>query len=156
MDKRTNEKGKDEEQKPQFIIPRHISTEMRRWISGLVEEWDFSADEFKILLLAVNSWDLAERCRIVITKKSPVYIDRFGSPKARPECAVLRDSRIGFLRCMAALNLVTEEPEEEEQVKRPYANFRRTPEWVRVLAEKASAVPSRNDARKDDSDEVLE
>jgi hypothetical protein len=133
--------GKVKDVEPQFIIPSHVSKEMHTWITGLLGEWEFSAEDYKILLLGANAWDLAERCRKIIAQKSPTYIDRFGAPRSRPECAVLRDSRIGFLRCIAALNLVEEPPESEQEMRRPYTNPRRVPEWVRQLREgKTSAA----------------
>jgi hypothetical protein len=88
---------------------------MRKWITELMEHYAFLPQEFAILTKAAESWDLAEKCRVIIARRGPTYIDRFGAPRSRPECAILRDSKIAFIRCLAALNLGTEEEPEEEK-----------------------------------------
>jgi hypothetical protein len=109
-----------ENRKATPTIPPHISKKMRAWIHELLAEWEFSADNFKVLILAAEAHDRYNKARIVLSKKGVSYTDRFGAPRCRPEVAVERDSRLAFLRCIRALNLEYDEPEEEPLAKRPY------------------------------------
>jgi hypothetical protein len=113
---------------------------MKTWVAAILKEWNIGVDGFKTLVLAAESKDRYEAARAVLSKKGTSYVDRFGAPRPRPEVAIERDSRLAFLRCMSALNLSVEEPEEEEAPKRAYNNdFRKLPEWViRQREEKAS------------------
>ncbi len=112
-------------------IPKHVSPTMRRWMNRVMDEWEIDRAGFKVLLVAAESWDRLQAARKVLTEKGISYVDRFGAPKARPEVAVERDARIAFLRALRELNLEAPKPEPEAlELKRPYNNFRKLPEWV--------------------------
>jgi hypothetical protein len=50
--------------------------------------------------------------REVLDKDGLTYTDRFGAPRARPEVAIERDSRIAFARLVRELALDVEAPPE--------------------------------------------
>jgi hypothetical protein len=68
---------------------------------------DFDLDEHRVrlLTLAAEAWDRAQEAREAIVVHGPVYEDRFGQPRARPEVAIERDSRIAFARLLRELDL---------------------------------------------------
>ena len=103
---------------PLMSAPRHLSNAMRKWVARVCEKYEVAENDFKLLVMAAESWDLAENARIVIRKRGVSYLDRFGQPRQRPECAVLRDSRIAFIRIMRELNLEHETPVADESPKK--------------------------------------
>ena len=72
----------------------------------------------RLLILACECWDEGEAARKAIAKNGMTYVDRFGSPKARPEIAIARDARIGFARLVRELGL---DSGNLPTVSRPYA-----------------------------------
>jgi hypothetical protein len=59
----------------------------------------------RLLTLAGEAWDRAVAAREAIGKHGITYEDRFGAPRARPEIAIERDSRIAFARLVRELKL---------------------------------------------------
>jgi phage terminase small subunit len=67
----------------------------------------FELDEhhLRLLTLACEAWDRAVQSRELIARHGLTYQDRFGCPKARPEVAIERDSRIAFARLLREIGL---------------------------------------------------
>jgi hypothetical protein len=59
----------------------------------------------RLLSLAAGAWDRAEEARAALAEHGTTYTDRFGQPRARPEVAIERDSRVGFARLLRELDL---------------------------------------------------
>ena len=95
--------------KPQ--APAHLGEETRAWWESVVGEYDLEEHHRRLLTLASEAWDRASLARAVLAKKGLTYQDRFGSPKARPECAIARDAAICFARMLRELSLDVEPPE---------------------------------------------
>jgi phage terminase small subunit len=70
-----------------------------------VAEFELEEHDVKILIRAAEAFDRGEQAREAIAKHGLTYTDRFGAPRARPEVAVERDSRIGFARLLRELAL---------------------------------------------------
>ena len=98
---------------PLMTPPRHLSLPMRTWVASIVDRYEIEPQHLKVLVLAAEAWDRCQEARAVISKKGISYLDRFNAPRARPEVAVERDSRIAFVRCLAALSLENEAPGDE-------------------------------------------
>jgi phage terminase small subunit len=64
-------------------------------------------------MLAAESWDRCQQARQAIQKHGLTFDDRFGTPKARPEVAIERDSRLAFARLLRELALDVSEPADE-------------------------------------------
>jgi phage terminase small subunit len=62
----------------------------------------------KLLTVAAECWDRLLGAREAIDQHGTTYTDRFGSPRARPEVAIERDSRVAFARLLRELDLETE------------------------------------------------
>ena len=97
---------------PLLTLPRHLSVPMRKWVGSILDRFLIAPEHFKVLIVAAESWDLAQKCRAALAKHGATYVDRFGAPRMRPECAVLRDSRISFLRALRELSLENEQPDD--------------------------------------------
>jgi hypothetical protein len=90
--------------------PKHLQPETRRWFSGVVEHYQLEEHHLRLLTLAGESWDRCVAAREVIDREGMTFVDRFGCPRARPEIAIERDSRIGFARLVRELDLDVEPP----------------------------------------------
>lgn len=88
-----------------FRPPKHLEKSTQRWVKTVLEDFDLEAHHFKLLILAAEAWDRTVAARQVIDAQGMTFEDRFGQPKARPEIAIERDSRIGFTRLMRELAL---------------------------------------------------
>jgi hypothetical protein len=97
-----------------FTLPKHLSQDMRSWVRDIIDRYPIESHHFRILILAGEAWDSCVAARKVLRAKGVSYLDRFGAPRSRPEVAALRDSRLAFLRCLAALGIQNEDPEDDE------------------------------------------
>jgi phage terminase small subunit len=85
--------------------PRHLRAATRKWFAVVTEEYELEPHHVRLLTLAAEAFDRCQEAREAITKHGTTYTDRFGSPKARPEVAIERDSRIAFARLLRELDL---------------------------------------------------
>jgi len=79
----------------------------------LVAEYGLASEPHALetLRLALEALDRCEQARIALATEGVVYVDRFGSPKSRPEVAIERDSRTAAMRAFRELSLDGELPE---------------------------------------------
>ena len=66
----------------------------------------------RTLTLACEAWDRCAEARAILDRDGLTYADRWGAPRARPEVAVERDSRIAFARLLRELALDVAAPDE--------------------------------------------
>lgn len=92
--------------------PKHLRPATAKWFEGVTDEFDLEPHHVRLLTLAAEAWDRGQAAREVIDRDGLTYVDRFGSPKARPEVGIERDSRIGFARLIRELALDVEGPTE--------------------------------------------
>lgn len=85
--------------------PKHLEKPTQLWVKSVISDFDLEEHHFKLLVLAAEAWDRANAARRVVEVEGLTYNDRFGQPKARPEVAIERDSRIGFARLLRELAL---------------------------------------------------
>jgi phage terminase small subunit len=95
--------------------PKHLRPATQAWFVQVHAEFDLEPHQTRVLILAAEAWDRAIAAREAIGKLGLTYKDRFGAPHARPEIAIERDSRTGFLRAMGELNLEISPPPEPRQ-----------------------------------------
>ncbi len=96
--------------------PRHLRPLTRKWWASVVAEYELEEHHVRLLTAAAESWDRAQQAREALAKHGLVYKDRFGAPRARPEVAVERDSRIVFARLVRELALDVEPPASEARL----------------------------------------
>jgi phage terminase small subunit len=92
--------------------PRHLRAATRRWFVDVCERYELEEHHFRLLTLASESWDRCHAAREAIATHGITYMDRFGAPRARPEVAIERDSRVAFARLIRELDLDVAPPPE--------------------------------------------
>jgi hypothetical protein len=71
----------------------------------VLREFDLDEHHVRLLTLAAEAWDRTQGAREAVALHGAVYEDRFGQPRAHPEVAIERDSRIAFARLLRELDL---------------------------------------------------
>lgn len=106
--------------------PAHLRPATRRWFSLVLNDYELDPHHIRLLTLAAEAWDRGQAAREVIDRDGMTFADRFGQPKARPEVAIERDSRIGFARLLRELALDVDGPDEAPRAPRTadYGNRR--------------------------------
>jgi phage terminase small subunit len=92
--------------------PKHLTAETRRWFAEVCAAWELEEHQIKLLTLAGEAWDRCVEARTAINTHGLTFADRFGSPRARPEVGIERDSRAAFVRVLRALDLDVSPPAE--------------------------------------------
>ena len=92
--------------------PKHLKPATRRWFCAVLEHYTLEEHHVRLLTLAGEAWDRCEAAREAIAAHGLTYLDRFNTPKARPEVAIERDSRIAFARLIRELDLDVALPPE--------------------------------------------
>lgn len=85
--------------------PKHLHRDTRAWFRAVIETWTLEDHHLRLLTLAAESWDRATMAREALLEHGMTFTDRFHQPRARPEVAIERDSRIAFARLLRELNL---------------------------------------------------
>ncbi len=92
--------------------PSHLSKPCRDWWREVVTEFELDSQHERILTLACEAWDRGVQAREILANEGLTYLDRFNQPRARPEVAIERDSRIAFARLVRELGLDYFEPDD--------------------------------------------
>src|SRR4051794_2172435 len=80
--------------------PDHLRPATRKWFASVVENYELEPHHLRLLQLAGEAWDRAEQAREALEEHGLTFTDRFDCPRARPEVAIERDSRIAFARLL--------------------------------------------------------
>lgn len=92
--------------------PKHLKPETRQWWESVVKDWDLEEHHVRLLTLAGESWDRCQQARVVLDEKGLTFSDFRGQPKARPEVAIERDSRIAFARLIREIGLDVQDADD--------------------------------------------
>lgn len=101
-----------------FSPPKHLRADTASWWSTVAADYALEAHHRRILTLAAEAWDRGVEAREAIARHGTVYVDRFDQPRARPEVAIERDSRIAFARLVRELALDVDPPGESDRPPR--------------------------------------
>jgi P27 family predicted phage terminase small subunit len=99
--------------------PKHLRPGTRRWWQHVVGEYDVQPHHRHLLTLSAEALDSCAKAREILDREGMTYTDRFGQPRARPEVAIERDSRLAFARLLRELALDVEAPPAEEYTRPP-------------------------------------
>jgi phage terminase small subunit len=91
--------------------PKHLRTSTKAWWKSVVSDFYLEQHHLKLLTLACEAFDRCEEAREAIAEHGTTYVD-IGQPRARPEIAIERDSRIAFSRLLRELALDVDEPKD--------------------------------------------
>lgn len=89
----------------EFKPPAHLSAEMCAWVATVQAEFDLAAHHERLLVLAAETWDQADRARKRLAKEGEYVEDRFGQLRQHPAVPVLRDARAAFARLTREIGL---------------------------------------------------
>ena len=92
--------------------PSHLDAATAKWWRAVHEDFQLEQHHTRLLTLAAEAWDRTQQARAVLDTEGLTYVDRFEAPRARPEIAVERDSRLAFARLIRELDLDCEPPSE--------------------------------------------
>jgi P27 family predicted phage terminase small subunit len=98
--------------------PEHLSKAMQAWWKELTAQYDFESHHLRILEAACSAWDRMTQAREILDEQGLTYQDKFGNPRAAPEIAIERDSRLAFARLLRELALDVEPPPESPRPPR--------------------------------------
>lgn len=87
------------------LPPDHLSDSAKSWWRSVIEDFALEPHHVRLLTLAAQAWDRAEEARVHLVIFGTTFTDRWGQPKARPEIAIERDSRIAFARLLREMGL---------------------------------------------------
>ena len=90
--------------------PKHLSASTRRWFEDVLKTFVLESHHLRLLTLAGEAWDRGQQARESLKVTGTVFEDRFGCPRARPEVAIERDSRLAFARLVRELALDIDNP----------------------------------------------
>jgi phage terminase small subunit len=85
--------------------PRHLRLATRAWFAHVLKTFELDEHHVRLLTLAAEAWDRGLQAKEALKKSGLTFVDRFGSPRARPEVQIERDSRISFARLIRELDL---------------------------------------------------
>jgi hypothetical protein len=74
--------------------PKHLRPATKTWFSSVLDEYSLEPHHIKLLILAAESWGRCCEARELLSAHGLTFIDRYGSPRARPEAAIESQSRI--------------------------------------------------------------
>jgi phage terminase small subunit len=94
--------------------PDHLQPSTREWWAGIAP--GLEPHQLRILTAAGEAWDRKEQARQAVAELGMSYTDGKGMVRARPECAIERDSRAAFMRGLQQLKLDIEPPKPRNAV----------------------------------------
>src|SRR5258706_257726 len=95
-----------------MTVQKHVKPATRKWFRQVLADFELEDHHMRLLQLAGESWDRGQAARAVLDEKGLTFDDRFGAPRARPEVAIERDSRIAFARLIRELGIDVAQPAE--------------------------------------------
>lgn len=90
---------------PKLAQPRHLRPGTRRWFGQVLRDYELEPYHIGLLLLVCEAWDRGQQAREVLEEQGLTFVDRFGQPRARPEVAIERDSRVAFARLLREMDI---------------------------------------------------
>jgi phage terminase small subunit len=85
--------------------PVHLSPATRAWFAQIISDYDLESQHVRLLTLCCEAADRGTLAREALAIHGLTFLDRFGSPHARPEVAIARDATIAVARLCRELDL---------------------------------------------------
>ncbi len=104
--------------------PNHLRGATALWWQSVVAEYELEPHHVRLLTLAAEAWDRCQEAREALATLGITFTDRFDQPRARPEVAIERDSRIAFARLVRELALDVNEPADDSRPPQIRGNAR--------------------------------
>lgn len=97
--------------------PKHLQKATQKWWEAIALGFVLEQHHYHLLTLCCEAWDRTRQAREILDRDGLTYLDRFSAPRARPEVAIERDSRLAFARLLRELQLDISPPEESRPPK---------------------------------------
>jgi phage terminase small subunit len=85
--------------------PPHLSPAAATWFKQIISDYDLESQHIRLLTLCCEAADRGTLAREALAEHGLTYLDRFGSPHARPEVAIARDATTAVARLCRELDL---------------------------------------------------
>jgi phage terminase small subunit len=85
--------------------PPYLSPAARDFFTRIIADYDLESSHVKLLTLCCEAADRGTLAREALAEHGLTYLDRFGSPHARPEVGIARDATIAVARLCRELDL---------------------------------------------------
>ena len=86
-------------------IPAHLRAETRKWVKGILADYELESHHFRQLIKTSEAFDRSEQAREELLVDGLTVVDRYGTKKAHPCVGIERDSRTAFFRGLRELAL---------------------------------------------------
>ena len=93
--------------------PAHLSPSARQWWQTTVEGYVLQEHHLRLLQLACEAWDQAQKARAQLEREGMTVLGREGGVRPHPCIGIERDSRLAVARLIRELDLDTEPPVSE-------------------------------------------
>jgi P27 family predicted phage terminase small subunit len=93
--------------------PSHLSTSARQWWETTVEAYVLQEHHLRLLQLACEAWDEAQKARAQLQDEGLTVPGREGGIRPHPCVAIERDARLAVARLVRELDLDVEPPASE-------------------------------------------
>jgi len=93
--------------------PAHLSPSARQWWQTTVERYVLEEHHLRLLQLACEAWDRAQKARAQLDEEGLTMAGREGGIRPHPCVAIERDARLAVARLVRELDLDSEPPASE-------------------------------------------
>jgi P27 family predicted phage terminase small subunit len=93
--------------------PPHLSASSRQWWLSTVETYVLHEHHLRLLQLACEAWDEAQKARAQLAEEGLTVPGQQGGIRPHPCVAIERDARLAVARLVRELDLDTEPPSSE-------------------------------------------
>jgi len=88
--------------------PKHLSPAARAWWSAVMRDYVIDDTGRVLLDAAAETLDRLRAAQRILANEGPVFLDRFGQPRAHPACTIERDCSSSLVRLLKQLALDVE------------------------------------------------
>jgi P27 family predicted phage terminase small subunit len=93
--------------------PPHLSPSAAKWWTTTVESFVLEEHHLRLLQLACEAWDEAQKAQEQLDREGLTVPGREGGMRPHPCVAIRRDARLAVARLVRELDLDTEPPVQE-------------------------------------------
>jgi P27 family predicted phage terminase small subunit len=127
-----NSTSPDEHTQPSSDLrppPNHLTAATQAWWRAIVGNFPLEQHQMRTLQAAAESWDRYQQARQSLAEHGLTFTDNKGMIRARPECAIERDSRIAYIRAVRELGFDKElaPPKDHNSRVSAYSPWRHDP-----------------------------
>jgi len=99
-----------------LAVPGHLSRSSREWLAHLLDEHDWTPSEWRLCVLAAETFDRAQTARRTLNREGLTIISPRGEPKPHPCVIIARDSTALYAKLVGQLGLDQQAEDEDEPV----------------------------------------